>query len=87
VEAISYSVRTPPGAPGRITGRDALVALSREAPAELTHTVSNEVVGQDRAAFTLTCTCPTGQLVVVNTILDIRGGLVTRQVSVETWDE
>ena len=87
VEAISYSVRTPPGAPARIEGRDALVALYREVPAELTHTISNGVVGQDRVAFTLTCTYPTGQLVVVNTILDIRDGLVARQVSVETWDE
>ena len=61
--------------------------VDREVPAELTHTISNGVVGQDRVAFTLTCTYPTGQLVVVNTILDIRDGLVARQVSVETWDE
>jgi SnoaL-like protein len=87
VEAISYSVRTPPGAPARVVGRDALLALYREVPAELTHTISNGVVGPDRVAYTLTCTYPTGQLVVVNTIADVRDGLVTRQVSVEAWDE
>jgi hypothetical protein len=48
--------------------------------------ISNEVVRGERAAFTLTATRPDGRLIVENTILDLRGGLIVRQHEVEAWD-
>ena len=48
--------------------------------------ISNEVLGDDRAAFTLTATRPDGRLIVENTILDVRDGLIVRQHEVEAWD-
>jgi hypothetical protein len=48
--------------------------------------ISNEVVGDERVAFTLTATLPDGRLIVENTILDLRDGLIVRQHEVEAWD-
>jgi hypothetical protein len=44
------------------------------------------VVGDERAAFTLTATRPDGRLIVENTILDLRDGRIVRQHEVEAWD-
>ena len=59
----------------------------REAPDDLTHEIGDEVVGDDRFAFTLKCTYPTGGLVMVAGICDVREGRITRQLGVEAWDE
>jgi hypothetical protein len=48
--------------------------------------ISNDVLGDERAAFTLTATRPDGRLIVENTILDVRDGLIVRQHEVEAWD-
>jgi hypothetical protein len=48
--------------------------------------ISNEVVGEERAAFTLTATRSGGLLIVENTILDLRDGLIVRVHEVEAWD-
>ena len=49
--------------------------------------ISNEVVGDGRVAFTLTATRPDGRVIVVeNTILELRDGLIVRQHEVEAWD-
>jgi ketosteroid isomerase-like protein len=49
--------------------------------------ISNELVGDERAAFTLTATRPDGRVFVVeNTILDLRDGLIARVHEVEAWD-
>jgi ketosteroid isomerase-like protein len=56
----------------------------RRTDAELA--ISNDVVGDERAAFTLTATRPDGRLIVENTILDLRDGRIVRQHEVEAWD-
>ena len=72
----------------RVTrGRDEITRYLdyvRRTDAELA--ISNEVIGDDRAAFTLTATRPDGRLIVENTILDLRDGLIVRQHEVEAWD-
>jgi hypothetical protein len=44
------------------------------------------VGGDERVAFRLTATRPDGRLIVENTILDLRDGLIVRQHEVEAWD-
>ena len=48
--------------------------------------ISNEVLDDERAAFTLTATRPDGRMIVENAILDHRDGLIVRQHEVEAWD-
>ena len=48
--------------------------------------MSNEVLGDARAAFTLTVTRPGGARIVANVIVDHAGGLIRRQVDVEARD-
>lgn len=83
---IRYNARTPPAAPGRIEGRDAIERLWRRVPADLVHRLSDEVIGEDGFAFVLTCTYPNGQQVVGTYICDVAEGRVTRELSVEAWD-
>jgi ketosteroid isomerase-like protein len=56
----------------------------RRTDAELA--ISNEVVGEERAAFTLTATRPGGGLIVENAIVELRDGKIVRQHEVEAWD-
>ena len=56
----------------------------RRTDAELA--ISNEGVGEERAAFTLTATRPSGGLIVENTILELRDGRIVRQHEVVAWD-
>lgn len=56
-------------------------------PHDLVHRVRDEVVGEDRYAFTTVCTYPGGGKVVSNRVCEVRDGLVVREVTVEAWDE
>lgn len=48
--------------------------------------ISNAVLDDERAAYTLTATRPDGRMIVENTIIDHRDGLIVRQHEVEAWD-
>ncbi len=85
--AVSYSERNRPSSAEELRGRKAIVAAYREAPAELKHELTDEVAGEERFAFTMKCTYPTGELVMWTAICEVRDGLITRQVGVEAWDQ
>ncbi len=53
----------------------------------MTHRIENEVVGQDRIAFSEACEYPDGIRVRAAATLDVRDGQIVRQVNVEAWDE
>lgn len=80
--------RTRPAAPAVIRGRDAIVAMIRDAQQRgiVTHVTDGFVAG-DRAALQLTCTYPTGGLVVENALVEIRSGRIARWSGVQAWDE
>jgi ketosteroid isomerase-like protein len=54
---------------------------------DMTHSVERLVVGDDGAAFTQSCQYPGGARVLCVAVLDLAGGLITRQYGVQAWDE
>ena len=86
-EWIEYTPDTPPRAPGRLAGKRAIRAYLRGvAESGIGLAISDEVVGQSRAAFTVTCDLGSRRRSIENVILTLRDGLIVRQVEVEVWD-
>jgi predicted enzyme related to lactoylglutathione lyase/ketosteroid isomerase-like protein len=76
-----------PNAPNVMRGREAIETFLRSlagGPMEIA--VANEVLGEDRVAFTVTVTLGDGRRVLENVIADLRDGLIVHQVDVEAWD-
>lgn len=84
---VSYSERNRPSSAEVLRGPKAIVGVYKEAPAELRHELTDEVAGEERFAFTMKCTYPSGELVIWTAICHVEDGLITRQVGVEAWDE
>jgi hypothetical protein len=84
---VTYSVRRPPASAPPVTGWDAILALWSDVPDDLRHEISDEVVGDDRFAFVLTCTYPNGGKVKGAYVCHSEAGLITRMVGVEAWDD
>ncbi len=84
---VSYSERNRPSSAEELRGPEAIVAVYRETPEELKHELIDEVAGEERFAFTMKCTYPTGELVMWTAVCEVRDGLIARQVGVEAWDE
>ena len=61
---LSYSERNRPSSAQEVRGRAAIVQGLKEAPADLVHTVSDFIVGDDGFACVLTCRYPSGGQVV-----------------------
>jgi hypothetical protein len=49
-------------------------------------TLADEVLGRERAAFSVDVTLPDGRRVFEHTILHIEDGRIARQADVEAWD-
>jgi ketosteroid isomerase-like protein len=87
VEWVEIDERTPPRSPSVTHGRAAVMANIREAHAQgLVSRVTDGFAAGDRAAFTVTCTYPTGEQVVCNVLADIRDGKIARWAGVQAWD-
>jgi ketosteroid isomerase-like protein len=87
VEWLEIDQRTPPRAPAVTHGRAAVIAGIRAAHERgIVSRVTDGFATADRAAFTVTCTYPTGEQVVCNTLADIRDGRIVRWVGVQAWD-
>ncbi len=86
VEHIEIDADGPPKGP-RTSGRDHLVeALKGGAEAGIKLRMENPVIGQDRAACTITCILPDGRRLISNTIYELRNGLIVRQLDVQVMD-
>jgi ketosteroid isomerase-like protein len=77
----------PPSSPNRMLGKQAIGDFLRHLSAiELELAFSNEVVGEDRAAFRVDTTFPDGKRIVEHVIIELEQGKIVRQVDVEAWD-
>jgi ketosteroid isomerase-like protein len=79
---------TPPSSPYVLRGKEEIAEyLSDVFGREMSHTIENEVVGEDRLAYNVTCQYPDGTRVLASENLEMRNGKVVRQVEVVAWDE
>jgi ketosteroid isomerase-like protein len=79
---------TPPSSPYVLRGKEAIAEYLRDVfGREMSHTIENEVVGEDRLAFNVACEYPEGTRVLASENMEIRNGKVVRQVEVVAWDE
>jgi ketosteroid isomerase-like protein len=88
VEWIEVDERTRPAAPAVLRGRDAVVAMLREAHARGLVTEVTDAFGSgDRVALRLVCRYPSGGEVVCNALVDVDDGRIARFSGVQAWDE
>jgi len=79
---------TPPSSPYVLRGKEAIAEyLSDVFGRDMSHSIENEVVGEDRLAFNVACEYPDGTRVLASENLEVRNGKVVRQVEVVAWDE
>jgi hypothetical protein len=87
VEVHEIDQASPPSSPRIVRGKQALAdALRRYAERGLTIEVRGELVSGGRAAVSTTCTYPDGKQVFGIALLDLQGGKVARQLTVQAWD-
>lgn len=86
-EWIEYKPSAPPRDPVRMVGRERIAEfLASLERSEIEITLSDEVLGESRAAFSVDVTLADGRHVFEHTIVHIEDGMVARQVDVEAWD-
>jgi ketosteroid isomerase-like protein len=79
---------TPPSSPYVVRGKEAIAEYLRDVfGRDMSHSIENEVVGEDRVAFNMACEYPDGTRVLASENLEVRDGKVVRQVEVVAWDE
>ena len=79
--------QNPPSRPCEIKGRDAIAAYYDDVCGRaMTHSVDSGIADGDRLAFTQTCTYPDGKHVYCSASLELVGGKVARQTSIQAWD-
>jgi len=86
LEHIEIDAEAPPNSP-RTTDKDHIRnALEGAAQGGVKLHMDNPVVGQGRAACTITCEMPDGKRLVSNTIYDLKDGKIVRQLDVQVMD-
>ena len=86
-EWLEYRNANPPRAPNAMRGIDEIGRFMREVAASpIKLTIENEVVADQRAAFTLTVPFDDGRRIIENIIIEHRNGKVVREIDVEAWD-
>ena len=86
-EWLEYRHGNPPRAPDVTRGRAAIGRYIEEiAASRIALAISNEVLGEHRAAFTITVLRADGRRIIENVIVDHRDGRIVRQLEVEAWD-
>ena len=77
-----------PKAPRVLRGRAEIQAwLEDVCGRDMTHRLQHTVQDEHGVAYTENCRYPDGTGVVCAAVLELEGGLVTRQVGVQAWDE
>ena len=86
-EWIEYKPSAPPRDPLRMVGRKRIAQfIASPERSDIKISLSNEVLGRERAAFSVDVTLPDGKRVYEHTIIYIEDGKIARQVDVEAWD-
>jgi ketosteroid isomerase-like protein len=76
-----------PGNPRVLSGKEEIRAFVQDVCArDMTHRVEHAVADGDRASFLEACSYPDGTNVLCAAALDLRDGLIVRQVGVQAWD-
>ena len=79
---------TPPSSPYVLRGKEEIAEYLRDVfSREMSHSIANEIVGDDRLAYNVACEYPDGIRVPASENLEMRDGKVVRQVEVVAWDE
>ena len=83
-----FNRNTPPSSPYVLRVKEEIAEYLRDVfGREMTHSIENEVVGEDRLAFNVACEYPDGTRVLASENMQLRDGKVVRQVEVVAWDE
>ena len=86
-EWIEYRHNAPPRAPNRMIGKKAIGDfLNRVKGSNVRLSISDEVIGPNRAAFCVTVELSDGKRIIENIIIHIEAGKIVREVDVEAWD-
>jgi ketosteroid isomerase-like protein len=87
VELIQIDRDNPPSAPRARHGSEVFRGMFEHcAAAGVRATGENAVAGENRAAATVTCEFPGGRKVVANSIMEIGGGRIVRELDVLSGD-
>jgi ketosteroid isomerase-like protein len=87
VELIQIDRDNPPSSPRVRRGKDIFKGMFEHcAAAGVRATVENAVAGSDRAAATVSCEFPSGRRVMANSILELEGGRIVRELDVQSGD-
>ncbi len=87
-EVCLISKDNPPSSPFELRGKEQISEFLRDVCGrDIESRIENEVVGEDRIAFNVACEYPDSNKVLAATTLDVRDGRISRQVTVEAWDE
>jgi hypothetical protein len=79
---------TPPSSPYVLRDKEEIAEYLRDVfSREMSHSIANEIVGDDRLAYNVACEYPDGTRVPASENLEMRDGKVVRQVEVVAWDE
>lgn len=77
----------PPKAPRVLAGKAAISAYYDDACGRaMTHHVDEGVSDGQHLAFTETCAYPDGTQVICAAMIELEGGRIKRQTSVQAWD-
>ena len=78
----------PPSSPLELRGKAEIGEHLRDVfGREMTHRLENEVIGDERVAFNLSCQYPDGNRVFCAGMFEVRDGKIIREVDVQAWDE
>ncbi len=87
-EYVRVDRNNTPSSPMALRGKEEISEYLRDVfSRDMTHNIENEVVGEDRAAFNWACEYSDGTKVLAAETVELRDGMIVRQVSVQAWDE
>jgi ketosteroid isomerase-like protein len=79
---------TPPSSPYVLRGKEEIAEYLRDVfSRDMSHSIENEIVGDDRLAYNVAYEYPDETMVLASENLEMRHGKVVRQVEVVAWDE
>ena len=77
-----------PSSPTVLRGKEEISEMLRDVCGRaMTHHVEDEVVGGNRVSYNEACEYPDGVRVLGATTMELRDGMIVRQINVEAWDE
>ena len=86
-EWLEYRHANPPRSPNRMTGKKEIGAfLGRVKASNVQLKMTDEIIGDTRAAFCLTVVMESGKRIIEHIIVHFARGKIAKQVDVEAWD-